>query len=593
MALALKTGFDRLNNRIAERLPGLFARYMARVLPIVRRFYEEQSLGEVQSELVEMAVPGTPEYQIQGELARLLREELEKMTLDDDIRGLVGADRERWIAFESDVDFAIGDAFAMAYEDGLQGGFGLVQRRAFDRGLTDQPEVVGVDWKLIDPHTLREIQDKAATLVTRVSDGTKYYLREAILRGVKDGLASPDIADKIKAGEGLADILGSGRFKYVLRYTEEALRGMSIERIDSIVNTEINRAETDGRLAQWAHMGLKKKRWKHTGPADQCQYCLGNERKGFIGMDEMFDSVWGPATIQGPPAHPSVCHCHIEFDEDEMEQGIDKLEDPWTGGDGRDRGGLAPEEPDIPPPPPPDLDTVLAAADRVDLELRKSAIRGWMRETVQEAQPYRRHNMAKSQKGRYVRFRDMELVYGNAAKSEEAVVETLLEWTLVHPDGTPYNDLPAPLADVTRRIYFTHQASTKDPALRRKYKSQFTTLATGGDGDIVVYRNNKLIYRNYAHEAGHNYANVRYGDTSPRPGTDFYKAHQAWKEASGDDLAFERVETPVRKYGQVNVGEDFATSIELYATNPGYMERAYPVRFDIISRLFSDPGYRG
>jgi len=43
-------------------------------------------------------------------------------------------------------------------------------------------------------------------------------------------------------------------------------------------------------------------------------------------MNYMYDSVFGPATVPGPPAHPTVDHCHIVFDENELVQRLNRPE---------------------------------------------------------------------------------------------------------------------------------------------------------------------------------------------------------------------------------------------------------------------------
>ena len=103
---------------------------------------------------------------------------------------------------------------------------------------------------------------------------------------------------------------------------------MTRNRTNSIVNTEINQAESEGRRLQWRAMGLTKKGWRHTGSDSACRYCVGNEARGLIDIDMPFEGVFGE--IQGPPAHPQVCHCHIIFDEAELMAKADTLK-VWTG----------------------------------------------------------------------------------------------------------------------------------------------------------------------------------------------------------------------------------------------------------------------
>lgn len=103
---------------------------------------------------------------------------------------------------------------------------------------------------------------------------------------------------------------------------------MTDYRTNSIVNTEINRAESMGRLGQWSEMGLTQKQWRHTGADDACHICRGNQDLGLVPMDYVYSDSFG-GTL-GPPGHPGVCHCHIEFSEDELLERAGDLR-VWSG----------------------------------------------------------------------------------------------------------------------------------------------------------------------------------------------------------------------------------------------------------------------
>ncbi len=71
----------------------------------------------------------------------------------------------------------------------------------------------------------------------------------------------------------------------------------------------------------------------HTGPGgpnDPCPVCEANIAMGFVPIDFMYESVFGPADTLGPPAHPQVDHCHIVFDENELMGNAGELE-VWAG----------------------------------------------------------------------------------------------------------------------------------------------------------------------------------------------------------------------------------------------------------------------
>lgn len=235
-----------------------------------------------------------------------------------------------WIINEDETALAVGVILAMAYSEGAELAAVDVIRYAYTEGLIRSPDLIG-SFDLKNPRTLAEIEQNAATLVRRVNDGTKSFIRRAIAQGVDEGLASPDIAARIQEGEGLETILKRQGFTDgIITKAKSQIGDMLTSRINSIVNTEINRAETNGRVGQWEQMGLKRKRWEHTGPDSPCAICTAHIALGFVPITYKFDSIFGSKDTLGPPGHPGVCHCHIAFDEKEVLKQWDDIE-IWLG----------------------------------------------------------------------------------------------------------------------------------------------------------------------------------------------------------------------------------------------------------------------
>jgi len=200
----------------------------------------------------------------------------------------------------------------------------------YTEGLRDSPDLPDdFEFKLVNPATLKELNDYAADLVRRVDDGTKFYMKRLIVSGVDQGLSSPKIAQMIRDGATVDEVLRSAEFTdEVIGTVKAELESLSEYRSNSIVNTEINRAESRGRLGQWRAMGLTKKGWAHTGPDTPCKVCTGNIGLGLVDIDYEFEDVFGGT--QTPPGHPGVCHCHLEFDEAELIGKADEVE-VWDG----------------------------------------------------------------------------------------------------------------------------------------------------------------------------------------------------------------------------------------------------------------------
>jgi hypothetical protein len=252
-------------------------------------------------------------------VTRIVFDTIQKAELDNDELDRI-IDVEKWYLLP-DAPPGLAEAYAAAFSEGArQAAIEVLQALELD---------TAIDFTLTNPRTLAMLEDKAALLVSRVNDGTKYYLKRMLVDGVEKGLSSPDIATLIKEGASVDDILKQGNFlDDVVKTVKAELEKMSRERVESIVNTEINRAESEGRLNQWREMGLTKKMWKTAEFADVCPICRGNEAKGFVGMDYLFDDVFeGTLT---PPGHPHMCRCHLEFSETELLEKSGSLR-VWTG----------------------------------------------------------------------------------------------------------------------------------------------------------------------------------------------------------------------------------------------------------------------
>jgi len=251
---------------------------------------------------------------------KLVLEDLEKLLEDD-----------RWWELPPEVVAQVLEILNLAFSEGATVAAEMVQQFLYEEGLVNSPDLIGFNFNLKNPVTINRLNTDAATMVRRVNDGTKFYLKRIIAAGVDEGVSSQEIAARISEGQGLDEILRESEL--VAKVTQRArqeIEGLSSKRIESIVNTEINRAESEGRLAQWKKQGLTKKAWKHTGSDVPCKVCMSNIEQGLVPMDHKFNSVFGEATILSSPGHPNTCHCHMEFDEVELIAKAGEL-DVWNG----------------------------------------------------------------------------------------------------------------------------------------------------------------------------------------------------------------------------------------------------------------------
>ena len=240
-------------------------------------------------------------------------------------------EKDQWWKLPPDTTAQILEVLQLAFSEGATVAAELVQQFLYEEGLVNSPDLIGLNFELKNPTTINELNTKAADLVRHVNDGTKFYLKRIITAGVDEGLSSQEIALRIQEGQGIEKILKeSNLVAKVVNRAREEVEGLSERRIASIVNTEVNRAETEGRITQWSKSGLTRKQWVHTGLDTPCRVCQGNIDMGLVDIDFMYPSVFGEATTLGPPGHPQTCHCHVEFDEAEL---IDKAGELniWNG----------------------------------------------------------------------------------------------------------------------------------------------------------------------------------------------------------------------------------------------------------------------
>lgn len=239
-------------------------------------------------------------------------------------------DKNKW--WQIIIDLAeLALVYRQAFSEGAVNAANIAWRTLFDAGEVDTPNPIGFNFNLINTQTLRKLDQNAAQLVTRVNDGTKFFINRIIKSGVDQGLSSPNIVQLIQDGGSIDDILNDTDFSsQVQQIVGQEIQNMTENRIASIVNTEIARAETDGRVEMWQQMGLTQKRWRHTGPDTPCRFCQANIDLGFVSIDHLYTTVFGPEQSLGPPAHPQVDHCSIEFNEKELVDNAADLE-LWDG----------------------------------------------------------------------------------------------------------------------------------------------------------------------------------------------------------------------------------------------------------------------
>lgn len=209
------------------------------------------------------------------------------------------------------------EALRLAYEEGLIESSGELASAFGTAGIS--PSVGITSAKLTARPVLEQLRNQAMLLQGRIDEGTLHFAKQEIMKGVRQGIGTPEISRRILKDR-------------VRRGVLETFRGRAL----SIVNTEVNKAATSATIAQQEYVGLTRRVWHIISVDLACEICIRNSERGPVEKGDTFESVFGP--VEGPPAHPRVCHCWIDIDREELREkaGLHKKDgtepEYWDGG---------------------------------------------------------------------------------------------------------------------------------------------------------------------------------------------------------------------------------------------------------------------
>lgn len=239
-------------------------------------------------------------------------------------------DEDEWWLFDVEME-AILTALTLSYIASMKSTAQELVEILYEYGFIDSPYIVPMpSFQLTNEKVIGYLEGRAASMVTNVNDGTKYYLQRILISSVRKSLTEPEIINLIKNGVDIEEILNDNIFMQKLSQSvQEEIASMTDARLQSIVSFEIRSAENQAQLDQYKRVGLASKKWNHFGADTPCEVCESNEKEGYVPLDFEFQSVFG--TCQTPPAHPHE-HCGIGYNRSELFQRMlsGKFK-PWTG----------------------------------------------------------------------------------------------------------------------------------------------------------------------------------------------------------------------------------------------------------------------
>jgi hypothetical protein len=166
------------------------------------------------------------------------------------------------------------EAAALLAKAAQNGGLAALTQIDFeDRALVNQVNKLAVEWA----------ENRAAELVTKISEATRDYLRADVTQAVEEGWSTKQLGQALQENFGFSE--GRG---------------------EMIARTEIAAADVQGNLMAYRESGVVQgKEWIRGSEEYPCDDCEGNAAAGVIPLEDVF-----PSGDTGPPAHPN-CVCDV------------------------------------------------------------------------------------------------------------------------------------------------------------------------------------------------------------------------------------------------------------------------------------------
>lgn len=216
-----------------------------------------------------------------------------------------------------------------------------------------------------------------------------------------------------------------------------------------------------------------------------------------------------------------------------------------------------------------------------ELRSLKTVLDDWIQTRKLPAVSINTHGMTDTQDMVGVLVDEVEIRWPLDVGAYPSALRSMLYWYAEDKVG---RGIPQATWEVTRVIHFTDQGNKHDADSAKRYgMPNFVSLATGGDGNVMVYSKNLLDPASLTHEGAHNLATVLYGGTSPL--SDRKRESTDW-----DYMRRHFQETAVRKYGTLNGAEDFATAFEMYQNDKEGMKKNFPNRFEAVELILKGGG---
>jgi hypothetical protein len=223
-----------------------------------------------------------------------------------------------WKTFSNDQKAALTAALVAAYTVGMRDTAQEMVSYLYETGDLNYstPQVTAFD--LRDPKTKAEIEKFAQQIIDQTNSGTEYYLRRITLSEVNKALSEKTVADGLRNGTVTPESLFNDTMwmERLAVAIQSALIVIMADRARVIpVNEELT-AQRMATVEMYKRAGLTQKWWRTTSEVPCDQYCIPNQKLGFVPLSYVYDASFPEGVLQ-PQAH-NHCACLLQFNQDEL-----------------------------------------------------------------------------------------------------------------------------------------------------------------------------------------------------------------------------------------------------------------------------------
>jgi hypothetical protein len=223
-----------------------------------------------------------------------------------------------WKTLSEDNKLRLWTALIAAYQNSMSETAHQMASFLYEIGSINNPYPDTTAFDLKDKKVLAYLDTVATAVIKRTNDGSGYYLRRIVVSEVRRALSNPEIAQGLVDGtvtlEQLFDNpMWMGSLVSAIQSSLMATMNMRMNDIPGNEEVSVNRM---ARTEMYKRTGLKKKAWRTLGANPCVEFCIPNEKMGFVPIDHVYLASYPEGVLQ-PQAH-NHCECDLVFDKVEL-----------------------------------------------------------------------------------------------------------------------------------------------------------------------------------------------------------------------------------------------------------------------------------